>query len=400
MSNAARLAPPEDPANASATAEAPPRPRLVPPAEGKAEGKADGGQADAAVAAAPPKRSRRRLVMGLFALLLLGAGGYYGHEWYTVGRFEVSTNDAYVKADTSVIGAKIAGYVAAVPVEENVRVRKGEVILSLDKGDYELAVAAASQKIATQQALLDSFDAQRNAQEAQVASTQARLDGSNAEEANAASAMKRTAALLRSNVVAKQTEEDAVTRHDSAVAAVNVATAGLSAAQAQLAVIEAGRKQAEAQMAELQTALAKAERDLSFTDIQAPFDGIVANRAVEPGQYVQGGTRLMALVPADAAFVEANYKETQLPDIHAGQAATVIADAFPGQSFKGVIASISPASGAEFSLLPPENATGNFTKITQRYSVKVKLPPEAAALLQPGLSVTVTVDSRDTGTKG
>ncbi len=400
---ATRLDTPDHPASAPASAEGMPRPKLVPPPAGeRPEGKADGGvQAGTPAAVAPPPgNGRRRLIMGLLAVVLLGAGAYYGHDWYQTGRFQISTNDAYVKADTSVIGTKIAGYVAEVPVAENVAVKKGDVILSLDKGDYELAVAAARQKVATQEALLDSFAAQRTAQEAQVDAAQARVDGAKSDEANAASAMTRASQLLRSNLVAKQTEEDASARHDAALANVNIASAGLAAAKAQLSVIEANRKQEEAELSELQTALAKAERDLSFTQVLAPFDGIVANRAVEPGQYVQPGTRLMALVPAASAFVEANYKETQLPDIHPGQTATVVADAFPDHAFKGVVDSVSPASGAEFSLLPPENATGNFTKITQRYSVKVKLPPEASGLLQPGLSVTVTVDSRDQGVKG
>ncbi len=144
----------------------------------------------------------------------------------------------------------------------------------------------------------------------------------------------------------------------------------------------------------MNTTLAKAERDLSFTSVRAPFDGTVANRAVEPGQFVQGGTRLMALVPADGAYIEANFKETQLADLHAGQKAEISIDALDGEVFEGHVLSLAPASGSEFSLLPPENATGNFTKITQRVPVKVSVPPELAAKLRPGLSVTVTVDTR------
>ena len=159
-------------------------------------------------------------------------------------------------------------------------------------------------------------------------------------------------------------------------------------------MIAANKVQAEKSLAELQTGLAKTERDLSFTEIRAPFDGIVANRAVEPGQFVQGGTRLMALVPADGAYIEANFKETQLADLHAGQKAEIRIDVFDGEVFEGKVLSLAPASGSEFSLLPPENATGNFTKITQRVPVKVSVPAELAEKLRPGLSVTVTVDTR------
>jgi membrane fusion protein, multidrug efflux system len=345
-----------------------------------------------------PKRSLvKSFILGSVMLVALLTAGKYGLEWYQLGRFQVETNDAYVKADTAQVGAKVAGYVISIPVAENANVKAGDVIAKLDDGDYQLAVEAARNRIATQQAVIAGFDSQTAAQQAQVAASKAKLDGAKTEEANSATAQGRVAKLVLTRVVSQQAMDDAQARYDQASTAVVAAKAEVTAADAQLAVIAAGKTQAEAQLRELQTALKRAERDLSFTEVKAPFDGVVANRAVEPGQYVQAGTRLMALVPSQSAYIEANFKETDLGNIHPGQKVEIVADAFSSVTYEGRVESVAPASGAEFSLLPPENATGNFTKITQRYPVHVSLPVDVAEKLVPGLSVTVTVDSRDSG---
>jgi len=179
---------------------------------------------------------------------------------------------------------------------------------------------------------------------------------------------------------------------------VNAAQANIDAANAQLAIFDAQTATAQRQLDELNIALDRAQRDLNFTEIKAPFDGVVANRAVQPGQFVSPGSRLLALVPTQLSFVTANFKETQISSIHPGAKATITIDAYKGQTFEGKVDSIAPASGAEFSLLPPDNATGNFTKITQRVPAKIAVPPDLAAKLRPGMSATVSVDSRDMGT--
>jgi membrane fusion protein, multidrug efflux system len=339
----------------------------------------------------------RRIVLGAIIVGAFAAAGNYGYNWYTLGRFQVSTDDAYVKADMSQIGAKAAGYVVAIPAMENSAVKAGDILLKLDNGDFKLAVEAAKAKIETQKATIVSFDQQIAAQSTQVASAEAKLDSAKAWVANATANDKRTSQLVRS-AVASRAQQD-TTQYDlqRASASVNEAAAGIAAAKAQINVLQANKIQAERSLDELQNALARAERDLSFTEIRAPFDGVVANRAVEVGQYIQTGTRVMALVPANQSFVEANFKETQLGDLHVGQKAEIEIDAFSGVTYGGTVASISPASGAEFSLLPPENATGNFTKITQRVPVKIAVPPELAAKLRLGLSTTITVDKRDLG---
>jgi membrane fusion protein, multidrug efflux system len=350
-----------------------------------------------AVAPAPKRSLVKPFILGSVMLVALLTAGKYGLEWYQLGRFQVETNDAYVKADTAQVGAKVAGYIISIPVAENANVKAGDIIAKLDDGDYQLAVEAARNRIATQQALIAGFDSQTAAQQAQVAASKAKLDGAKTEESNSATAQGRVAKLVLTRVVSQQAMDDAQARYDQATTAVVAAKAEVTAAEAQLAVIAAGKTQAEAQLLELQTALKRAERDLSFTEVKAPFNGVVANRAVEPGQYVQAGTRLMALVPAQSAYIEANFKETDLGNIHPGQKVEIVADAFSSVTYEGRVESVAPASGAEFSLLPPENATGNFTKITQRYPVHVSLPVDVAQKLVPGLSVTVTVDSRDGG---
>lgn len=336
----------------------------------------------------------RRAIIGAVILAALSGAAYYGHNWYVLGRFQVSTDDAYVKTDMAQLGAKVAGYVTEIPAAENAAVKAGDIILKLDDGDYKLAVDAAKARIDTQKAVIDGFASQTEAQKAQIAAAEARLASAEAEEGNTLATLNRATALIKAKVVSQQTLDDSTLKHDSSEASVNEAQANILAARAQINVIAANRLEAERTLTELNTTLAKAERDLSFTSVRAPFDGTVANRAVEPGQFVQGGTRLMALVPADGAYIEANFKETQLADLHAGQKAEISIDALDGDVFEGHVMSLAPASGSEFSLLPPENATGNFTKITQRVPVKVSVPAELAAKLRPGLSVTVSVDTR------
>ena len=336
----------------------------------------------------------RRAIMGAVILAALSGAAYYGHNWFVLGRFQVSTDDAYVKTDMAQLGAKVAGYVMEIPAAENAAVKAGDIILKLDDGDYRLAVDAAKARIDTQKAVIDGFASQTEAQKAQIAAAEARLASAEAEESNTLATLNRATALIKAKVVSQQTMDDSTMKHDASEASVNEAQANILAAKAQMNVIAANRVEAERTLTELNTTLAKAERDLSFTSVRAPFDGTVANRAVEPGQFVQGGTRLMALVPADGAYIEANFKETQLADLHAGQKAEISIDALDGEVFEGHVLSLAPASGSEFSLLPPENATGNFTKITQRVPVKVSVPAELAAKLRPGLSVTVTVDTR------
>jgi membrane fusion protein, multidrug efflux system len=339
----------------------------------------------------------RRLIASVALIALLAVAADYGYNWYQVGRFEISTDDAYVQSDISQLGAKVSGYIAAIPAAENASVKAGDVVVKLDDGDYKLAVAAAEAKIETQMAMVATITEQLNAQQSQITSALAQLDSAKAAELNASLTQNRASQLVKSNIGSVQSYDDATKLRATTRANVSVAEAGVEAAKAQIGILNAKSVEAQSGLKELQIALEKAKRDLSFTEIKAPYDGVVGNRAVQVGQFVAPGTRLMALVPTSQSFIVANFKETQLAEIHPGQKATITVDAFKGQTFEGKVVSISPASGAEFSLLPPENATGNFTKITQRLPVKISVPPELAAKLRAGLSVSVTVDSRDNG---
>jgi membrane fusion protein (multidrug efflux system) len=350
---------------------------------------------------AHPKRQLpfRKLLLGLGLVALLAAAGWYGYYWYTTGRFMVSTDDAYVRADMSALSAKVAGYVAELPVPENTLVKAGTSILKIDDGDFRLAVAAAKDRIGLQNATIARIDEQAKAQDAEIKSAEAKVAMAEADVVNAQAIFDRQNTLVKKDFASVQALDQARANRDRSVAAVAAAKADLAGAQAQRDVLNAQVREARATLAELNTELEKTERDLAFTDIKAPFDGIIANRAVEPGQYVQTGQRLMALVPVANAYVEANLKETQLADVRPGQKADISIDAWDGASIEGVVESISPASGAEFSLLPPENATGNFTKITQRVPVHIRIPENAAAKLRAGLSVVVDIDTRGVGTQ-
>lgn len=347
-------------------------------------------------APAQPKRSRKRLVFGAIVLAALAGGGYYGLDWWRVGRFLVATDDAYVGADTSVLAAKVSGHIIAVDVETNQPVKAGDVIARIDDGDYALALKAAVGKIATQQATIDRYGQQIEAARANVDQAKAQLVADQAELNRTELELGRQSELVKSQFSSRATADNARADRDKAQAAVDAARASVTSAEANIAVLEAQRNEAAHTLAELRTAREQAQRDLDFTVIRAPFDGIVGNRAVQVGQLVQAGTRLMALVPIRKVYVDANFKETQLGRLHAGQKVNVEVDAYPDEEFHGRVVSVAPASGSVFSLLPPENATGNFTKIVQRVPVRIELDEAARdkAELRPGMSVVATVDTR------
>ncbi|MFY9642503.1 MAG: HlyD family secretion protein [Rhodomicrobium sp.] len=359
------------------------------------------GKHDTAVAVASgvelkPKRSKRRLVWA--AALLAGAGGgaYYGNYWWTEGRFLVSTDDAYVKADLSVISAKAAGFITAVPIKENAAVHEGDVLAQIDDRDYKNAVEAARNKLGTQEATIHRLKQQAVAQDALIEEAKAQVLSAKASLVRASADFERAQTLARQEFGSMQRLDQARAEHDQAQAAVKSAEAAQLSSEANLAVLNAQVKEAEGVRAELETSLDKALLDLSYTTVKAAFSGIVGNKAVQVGQYVQPGTRLLSLVPLDTVYVEANYKETQLDRIRPGQPAEVAVDAAGGRVFKGVVDSIAPASGSQYSLLPPENATGNFTKIVQRVPVRIRVNGEAIreGLLRPGLSVVTYVNTK------
>jgi membrane fusion protein (multidrug efflux system) len=345
----------------------------------------------------PKKTSRKRLILLAVLIAIAGGAGYKGYDWYTRTRFLVSTDDAYVRADMAVIAAKVAGYITSVAVVDHQSIRAGDLIVGIDNGDYKLAVEAARRKVETQDSTIARIAAQVAAQGPVIEQARAQLASAEADALRASAEFERAINLLRTFNSTPQRVEQARADKDRTAAAVTNARAAISGASATLTVLQAQKAEAESTRAELQTALDRAARDLSFTEVKAPFDGVVGNKAVQPGQYVQTGTRLLALVPLDSAYIEANFKETQLGALRPGQRVSISIDAYSDKQIEGRVESFAPASGSQFSLLPPENATGNFTKIVQRVPVRIKVPPEVArtGLLRPGLSVVVEVHIRD-----
>ena len=343
-------------------------------------------------AEAPARRKLpRKALIGMAAAIVLAAGGWYGYHWFTIGRFIVSTDDAYVHADATTLAAKVSGYVAAIGVADNAYVHAGDVIARIDDGDYRLAADTARDKLATQQATVARIGKQIEAQKASVAQAKAQLASAQAVETRTQSELKRQQELAAKQFASRQTLEQAQSNRDQAVAGVQSAQAALDSAIANIDVLTAQRQEAARQEQELKTALAKAERDLSFTVIRAPIDGVIGNRAMQVGDFVQTGQRLASLVPLSDVYIDANFKETQLSRLKPGQPVSISVDALSSRDITGTVASVSPASGSVFSLLPPDNATGNFTKIVQRLAVRIRLPADVTdqRLLRPGMSVVV-----------
>jgi membrane fusion protein, multidrug efflux system len=340
----------------------------------------------------PPKKG----LIGLAVAIVLAAGGWYGEHWLTVGRFIVSTDDAYVHADATTLAAKVSGYVSTIEVADNAYVHAGEVIARIDDGDYRLAVDTARDKLATQHATVARIGKQIEAQRSSVEQAKAQLASAHAVSVRTDSELKRQQELAGKQFASRQTLEQAQSNRDQAVAAVQSAQAALDAANANVDVLSAQQQEAARQQQELKTALAKAERDLSFTVIRAPIDGVIGNRAMQIGDFAQPGQRLASLVPLASVYIDANFKETQLARLKPGQPVAISVDALSNHHIIGTIASVSPASGSVFSLLPPDNATGNFTKIVQRLAVRIRLPAAETDqhLLRPGMSAVVEVNTK------
>jgi membrane fusion protein, multidrug efflux system len=342
------------------------------------------------------RRSSRKLILGFGALLVLALGSWYGHYWWTVGRFLESTDDAYVGAHTATLAAKIPGYLASVDVTDNAEVKAGDVIARIDDGDYTLAAETARDNVAIEQATIERIGKQIAVQESGVAQANAQLASAKAGATRAELELARQQSLAGHEFASRQALEQAQANRDQSVAAVQGAEAGVTAAQANVAVLKAQQQEAQRTLKQFHTALAKADRDLSFAVIRAPFDGVIGNRAVQSGDYVQPGQRLASLVPLHDVYIDANFKETQLSGMRPGQSVTVAVDALPDHDIKGRVASVAPASGSVFSLLPPDNATGNFTKVVQRLAVRIEVPAtlRTQELLRPGMSVVVSVNTK------
>jgi membrane fusion protein (multidrug efflux system) len=340
--------------------------------------------------------SRKVLIISGAALIIAAALAAFGRQWWTVGRFTESTDDAYVGGDITVIAPKVSGFIARVAVTDNQIVHAGDVLVELDNRDYVAARARAVAAVAAQQAAVANLAATRHLQEAVIAQAQAGIDSADAEIERSQEEQIRYRRLEKLSAVSLQESQKADADYKNAIASGARARATLSASRRQLDVIDSQNQQAAAALAQAEADRDVADLNLSYTELRAPMDGTVGNRSARAGSYANIGAQLMSLVPARGLWVDANFKESQLARMHAGQTVLVEADVLPGQVFRGRVASLAPATGAVFSVLPAENATGNFTKIVQRVPVRVVLDGDASALgqLRPGLSVVAKVDMR------
>jgi len=347
-------------------------------------------------ALAPNRPPIRKIIIGAVLVLLLFFGGRALWNYMTHGRYLISTDDAYVGSKMSVISPRVSGHVVDVLVASNQAVKAGELLAKIDDGDYKLALSAAEQKIETQKATLDRIDKQIEQQTAMLGQLRAQISASEADAQRAANDFERAQKLADADFSSKAKFDLARADRDRTQAVLISSQASLKAAEAGIEVARAQRVEADHTLAELGTAAAKARRDLGFTEIRSPLDGIVGNKSIEIGKLVQPGTSLLAIVPLQSVFVDANLKETQFGKVKVGMKAELHVDSYPDRVIEGKVTSVSPATGSQFSLLPPENATGNFTKIVQRVPVRISIPEEIAkeGILRPGLSVIVDIDTR------
>ncbi|MBX4891527.1 HlyD family secretion protein [Rhizobium bangladeshense] len=373
----------------------------APTAEAREKPSAPAQSAPASVAAPAAAKKRRSPVLPIVVLALLAGGAWYGYEWWTNGRFMVSTDDAYIEGDIATISPKVTGYVAKVNVVANQEVKAGDVLATLDNGDYQNALDQAQAQIATEKLSLQRIDAQIEGANASFAQAQAQKVALEAAVRGAEITQKRQSELQAKSVGTAADLDNANIALDQAKANLAAGDANIAAARANITILQAQRKEAEGSVRSLEISRDKAARDLSFTVLKAPYDGIVGNRSVQEGDLVSPGQRLMALVPVRQLYIDANFKETQIQHLVPGSKVNVHVDAYDDHPIVGTVVSISPASGSVFSLLPPENATGNFTKVIQRVPVRIALPQEAldSGRLRAGLSVVVDVDTRTAPSK-
>ncbi|CDX30330.1 putative secretion protein [Mesorhizobium sp. ORS 3359] len=346
---------------------------------------------------APRSRGRivKRVAIATGLVTGFAAAVSYGYDYWTVGQYLESTDDAYVKADYTIVAPKTSGYIAEVLVEDNSRVRAGQVLARIDDRDARAALDQAQANVEAAEAALRNLDAQialQNSvieqQRANVAATQAKLTFARQEN-------DRYSTLLSSGYGTSQRAQEAVAALSENEAQLRRDRAALVAAGKAIDVLASERGKAHAEADRSRAALRQAQLNLSYTVITAPVDGTVGARSLRVGQYVQAGTQLMAVVPLDAVYVVANFKETQLAHVRSGQPVELAVDGFPDVALRGNVDSLSPASGLEFALLPPDNATGNFTKIVQRIPVKIAIEGGGlVGLLRAGMSVQPTIDTK------
>jgi membrane fusion protein, multidrug efflux system len=345
----------------------------------------------------PSRQAVKRVALALVLMLGAAAAAAFGYDYLTTGRYLESTDDAYVKADSTIVSPKVSGYIAQVLVGDNEPVKAGQLLAQIDDRDFRTALDQAAADVAASEAAVRNLDAQIALQQPVIAQETADVAGAEANLQFAEEEQARYDGLMKtgSGTVQRAQQTDAALREK--VAQLQHGKSGLLAAQRKVDVLTTDRAKAVAQLDRARAVEAQMALNLSYTRITAPVEGTVGARTLRVGQFVQAGTQLMAVVPLDAVYVVANFKETQLTHVRNGQPVEIRIDSFHDTRLRGHVDSLSPASGLEFALLPPDNATGNFTKIVQRVPVKIVLDDHnLGGLLRPGMSAEPTVDTKAT----
>ena len=336
---------------------------------------------------------RKKVLLSLVSagLVIAGTGGAYAFTH----RYLEDTDNAYVKADISPVISKVDGYVHVLAVKDNQHVKAGDLLVSVDDGDYATHEAQLVAEVDAKKAAIQNLEDRLSQQRAEVSQAQASLHAAQAEATRAKDDADRFSALVKEQYATRQKSDTATADAQKAAAQVEAGVAGVAAQAGQLKSLQPLIDQAKADLAATQAQLDQARRDRGNTVIRAAVDGVIGNRSAQVGELVKTGTQLLDIVQDHSAYVEANFKETQLTRMKPGQPVSFSIDAYPSVKFTGEVDSLSPASGAQFSLLPLDNATGNFTKIVQRVPVKIRVtgPANYGEMLRPGLSAIVTVDT-------
>ncbi len=352
------------------------------------------------VQVAPNRRAPLRVLLGLGGVALIAVLAW-GGWWYFEGRHFESTDDAYLQADSMTVAPKIGGYIAEVMVADNQRVAAGQPVARLDVANYRAASDKSAAVVAARDADVARAEAELAQQDATIAQNRAELAGAENDLKHARAQVQRYAPLARSGAETEERLADLSNEQARAASTLAARQAALRSSEVRTSTLQAQVQQARAQAAEARASARQSTIDLDDTLLRSPIAGNVADRGVRVGQYAQPGTRLMTIVPLQSLYLVANFKETQIGTMRPGQAVTVHIDALPGHDLKGRIDSLAPGTGAQFALLPPSNATGNFTKIVQRVPVRivVEIPDDLQQVLVPGLSATVEVDLRSSGSQ-
>jgi len=342
------------------------------------------------------KRSTRRTVLIAVGIVALIVAGVWLARWWTVGRFIESTDDAYLQADSVTIAPKVNGYVTNVYVADNQTVKAGDPLVKLDTRQYQVALDQARATVDAREADVRHAQAQIEQQHANIAQSEAQQQVARVSLRHANDEVARYTPLAATGAETTEHLAELKSTRDQAAATFAADAAAVQAARTQIGALQAELAQAGAQLEAARASAAQAQLDLDNTVVKSALAGRVGDRSVRVGQYVQPGTRMMTVVPVQRTYLEANFKETQIGRMRVGQPVELHVDALPDHTLHGVVDSFSPGTGSQFALLPPENATGNFTKIVQRVPVRIRIDtgPETRSVLLPGMSVTVDVDTR------